>query len=324
MREADDCPNYLRDFLNYISIVKNLGERTTLAYYTDLRCFLRYLKIKNGLADESSKWEEISISDVPFELVKAVDLYSAYTYLRWLAAKRNNSAATRARKTTALREFYRYLTKKSHLLEKDPLEQLEMPAKKEKLPKFLTLEESKRLLTGIESSSAERDFCIMVLFLNCGLRLSELCGLNIGDINFDNKSMRVLGKGNKERIVYLNDACLDSIRRYLEVRPESQTNALFLSNRKTRLSRRRVQELTEKYVNAAGLGNRGISTHKLRHTAATLMYQHGGCDALIIKDILGHKSIATTEIYTHLANENIRGAMDSNPLAGVKIKTKKE
>ncbi len=316
----DDCPEYLEKFLNYINIVRNLSDRTTEGYYIDLRCFLRYLKLKNRLADRDAKWEEIAVGDTPFEIVRNFNLYGAYVYMKWLAEVRRNNETTRARKTSALREFYRYLSQKSGLMTENPIAELELPNKRKALPKYMTLMESKSFLSKIEEDSQLRDYCIMTIFLNCGLRLAELCGLDLTDISFENKTMRVLGKGGKERMVYLNDACISAISDYIKVRPDADTKALFLSNRKTRISRRRVQELTEKYVREAGLTNKGITTHKLRHTAATLMYQYGGCDTLVLKDVLGHKSVATTEIYTHLSSENLRAAADANPLSKVKKK----
>ena len=225
--------------------------------------------------------------------------------------------------------MFKYLTKTKGMLTADPCQNLELPVVKKTLPRFLTLEESLRMLKTAEETPSHdmlRDYCIVTLFLNCGFRLSELVGMNVTDVDFYNRQIRVLGKGSKERIVYLNDACLEAIRTYLDARenPPEEPNALFLSRNHRRISRRRVQQIVENMLTASGLAGRGLSTHKLRHTAATLMYQHGHVDTLTLKDILGHQSIATTEIYTHLSSEQRQNAIDSNPLAGEHIHHSKD
>ncbi|MCD7742621.1 MAG: tyrosine recombinase XerC [Ruminococcus sp.] len=313
----DDCPEYLLGFLTHLRVIENRAPRTEEAYYTDLRCFLRYLLIDHNDVDPNkTAWESISIKNVPFDYLKSFTLYDAYNYLRWLADDRNNSPKTRARKTSALKHFYNYLANKSHQLESNPLETLESPHTTSSLPKYLTLGEAQQLLATIETKNTERDYCIITLFLNCGMRLSELCGIDMGDISFENRTLRLFGKGRKERIVSLNNACITALNDYLPHRKTEGTtcDALFFSNKKNRISKRRVQEIVEECIKKAGLSNMGITTHKLRHTAATLMYQNG-VDTLVLKDVLGHKSIATTEIYTHLNDENIKEAIDANPLA---------
>lgn len=317
----NECPYYLEDFLTYIKVIKDRGERTEEAYFLDIRCFLRYLLLIHHDVDENAEWETIYVKDVPIEYLISFSLQNAYVYMNWLKTVRENETVTRARKTTALKEFYSYLYNKSKLIPNDNLVELEVPRVKKALPKFLTLDECQKLLMSIETKHTERDYCIITLFLNCGMRLSELTALDMNDISFENKTLRLFGKGRKERIVYLNDACIDAINAYLPLRnalnPEG-SNALFLSAKKNRISKRRVQEIVENCLKAAGLENTGVTTHKLRHTAATLMYQHGSVDTLVLKDVLGHKSIATTEIYTHLSNENLRDAANSNPLSKIK------
>lgn len=324
-----DCPDYLKKYLTYIRVVKDKGDRTEEAYYIDIRTFLRYLKIKNGLEKESD-FSKITIADVSIETVANVTLDDAHEFLIWLKDKRDNSTVTRARKATAIRQFYSYLTHKTDFLKTNPLEELETPKHSKPLPKFLTLSQSQSLLDAVNADTSDRidiqknvarDYCILLLFLNCGMRLSELCGINKKDINFEDKTLRLLGKGRKERIVYLNESCIEAINAYLTVRNKDtvQTDALFLSNRNTRISKRRVQEIVERYIEKAGLSNTGVTTHKLRHTAATLMYNNG-VDTLVLKDVLGHESIATTEIYTHLTNDNLKQAAEMNPLAHKKKK----
>ena len=321
----NDCPEYLEDFLTYMQLIKARGERTVDAYYIDLRTFLRFLKIDHNDVDPNKiPFEEITIADVPVGYIKSLRLIDAYNYLKWLADERDNSVKTRARKTSALKQFYSYLHLKKGLISVDPLTQLELPKLPKALPKYLSLEDSQKLLASIESDHFERDYCMITLFLNCGMRLSELCGLDIGDFSFESGTLRLFGKGKKERIVYLNSACVDALKNYLPLRLGIQTpeKALFLSNRNTRISRRRTQEIVEESLKKAGLGNLGITTHKLRHTAATLMYQYGNVDTLVLKDILGHESLATTEIYTHLSNENLKRAAEANPLAKQKAHTR--
>lgn len=320
----DDCPYYLDDFLTNIKIVKDRADRTEEAYFIDIRTFLRYLRIKHKDVDKDIEWTEISVKNVPIEWLESFSLNDAYLYLKFLKDERNNSASTRARKCSALKQLYLFLNKKAKLIDENPMVDLELPRQKQALPKYLSLEQSLELLKNIESKNQERDYCIITLFLNCGMRLSELVGLNLSDYSKENRTLRILGKGNKERIVYLNDACIESLDNYINFkRPQVEEKAIFLSANKTRINKRRVQQIVEENLKRAGLSNLGITTHKLRHTAATLMYQHGGVDTLVLKDVLGHKSIATTEIYTHLSNENLKKAAESNPLASVNKQKKK-
>ncbi|MBQ9375412.1 MAG: tyrosine recombinase XerC [Ruminococcus sp.] len=321
-----DCPYYLEDFLTNLLISKERSERTVEGYYIDIRTFLRYLKIKHKVISSDADLSEVSIVDVPIEWIESLNIMEAYEYLKYLKFERQNETATRARKTSALKQFYNYLSKKSKLISVNPLKDLEVPRVKNKLPVFLSLQDSIKLLDSIDSKNKDRDYCIIVLFLNCGMRLSELVGLNISDYSRDNQTLRVLGKGNKQRIVYLNDSCIEALNQYLDAaRPNESAkdkNAIFLSANKTRINKRRVQQIVEENLKRAGLSNLGVTTHKLRHTAATLMYQHGNVDTLVLRDVLGHKSIATTEIYTHLSDENLREAADANPLNKVKKNSK--
>lgn len=318
----NDCPYYVEDFLTNLKVIKDRADRTEEAYYIDIRTFLRYLKIKHKAVSKDTEWTEISIDDVPIEWIEAFTLNDAYVYLKFLKDDRKNETATRARKTSALKQFFAYLHKKAKLIDENPLQDLELPRVKNKLPVYMSLEESIKLLESIDSKNRERDYCIILLFLNCGMRLSELVGLDLKDYSRDNKTLRVLGKGNKERIVYLNDACVEALNTYIDFSRPNETavdkNAIFLSANKTRIAKRRVQQIVQENLERAGLSNLGVTTHKLRHTAATLMYQHGNVDTLVLRDILGHKSIATTEIYTHLSDKQLREAADANPLSNIK------
>jgi integrase/recombinase XerC len=314
-----DAPSYLRDFLFYMLTIRGRSPRTVDAYYVDLRTFLRYLKYRNQPLPAE---EAITIADVDIEVLKKLTLSDVYEYLNYTLTQRENSAKTRARKVSSLRSFFKYLTVKAHLLEENPVKHLELPAVKKSLPKHLTLEESLELLSSVSSRYPRRDYCILTLLLNCGMRLSELCGINLEHIR-DN-SVRILGKGNKERIVYLNEACLFALKQYYPERASmaraSIEKALFLSSRGTRLSPRRVEQIVDECLRAAGLGDRGYSPHKLRHTAATLMYQHGQVDIRVLKEILGHANLATTELYTHVSNTQIERAASKSPLAQVKVR----
>ena len=277
----------------------------------------------------------MSILDVDIAFVRSITLTDIYSYLTYLSrdrAQQQNSAktgyglsaATRARKIATLRSFFNYLTSKVHLLEQNPIKDLDSPKLRKTLPRYLTLDESVELLESVDGANSERDYCILTLFLNCGLRISELIGLNLNDIQGD--ALRVLGKGDKVRIVYLNDACKDALERYLAVRrPISgrDENALFLSTRNQRISRSNVHALVKKHLTQAGLDSSAYSSHKLRHTAATLMLQNG-VDVKAVQEVLGHEHLNTTEIYTHIDNESLRVAARANPLGRVKAKKREK
>ena len=311
---------FLNDYLTYLDVIRGKAKRTVNEYYQDTVLFLRWMHCINcGLP--VSEVGDMEIDDVTDSELKAVTVSVLYDYIRYLRDVRGNTPRSVSRRMSAVRSLFRYLTKTKGLLPADPCQSLELPTVKKNLPRFLTLEESQRMLESAESEKSGdvlRDYCIVTLFLNCGFRLAELVGMNVGDVDFFNRQIRVLGKGSKERIVYLNDACLAALQEYLQSRenPPQEPNALFLSRNHRRISRRRVQQIVENTLTASGLAGRGLSTHKLRHTAATLMYQHGHVDTLTLKEILGHQSIATTEIYTHLSSEQRQDAIDSNPLAG--------
>ncbi len=323
-----ECPYYLNDFFTYQRVVRLKSERTIESYYVDLRLFLRYLKVKHGVVPQDTPFKFIDIADVPLEYIKSFTKLDALQYLNYVASVRGNTAKTRHRKLASLRMFFKCLYRDLNIIDNDPTKDVDYPKMHEHLPKFLTLDESVNLLENMNTDDPFylRDYCIITLFINCGMRLSELVGLNMQDINLDERSMRLLGKGNKERIIHINDACADAIVSYLPTRKESETerNALFLSKQGNRISNRRVEQVVENALKDSNLDNRGLSTHKLRHTAATLMYQHGNVDTLVLKEILGHKSISTTEIYTHISNDTLKEAMDASPLANIKNKKKPE
>ena len=318
-----EAPALVREFLGYQSTVKGRSPKTVTEYYLDLRTFFRYLKYTNGSVSPDTPFQEISIADVTEEMITSVTLTQVFEYMNFLISERDNHAASRQRKTSSLRMFYKFLTNQKHLMDVSPLQQLESPKQKKSLPKYLTLEQSLELLNAIDGPYKERDYCMITLFLNCGMRLSELVGLNLSDIRKDATVIRVVGKGNKERIVYLNDACKTAIQHYLAVRPHEglrDRDALFISKQRKRISPKTVQYLVKKYLGEIDLKSGGYSVHKLRHTAATLMYQYGHVDIRVLKDILGHENLGTTEIYTHLSDKQMENAVNASPLAKVKSK----
>lgn len=318
------CPPVIRDFLTYNETIKGKSALSVEGYFLDLQSFFRYLLFVRGLVDGKSEFCEIEIKSVDINLIKTVTISDLYAYLVFCKNERGNNAATRARKTSTLRIFFKYLCEQTHQLEANPALMLEAPKVKQSLPKHLTLEDSLELLQSVDGPNQKRDYCILTLFLNCGLRLAELCSLNVGDIKPDG-TMTVTGKGNKERLVYLNSACMNAVQEYLPLRPSddihaADRNALFISRNHRRISPKTVQHIVKTYLEKAGLGDRGFSTHKLRHTAATLMYQHGQVDIRVLKDILGHSNLGTTQIYTHVSDQQIKNAVDMNPLSNVKNK----
>ena len=322
----DEAPQIIKEYLFYMQTIKNKSQKTVDEYYIDLRTFFRYIKLSRGLVSKDSEFNKIKIDDVTIDLIRTITLNDAYEYMDYLLRERNNQSAARARKCSSLKGYFNFLFSKKHYLEKNPIAELEMPKKKKSLPKYLTLEQSIELLNAVEGPYKERDYAIITLFLNCGLRVSEMAGLNYMDIRNDN-TMRVVGKGNKERVIYLNSACISAVKDYMKVRPVDgvkDKNALFISRNNRRMSVKTIQYMVYKYLEKIGLNAQGYSCHKLRHTAATLMYQHGGVDVRVLKEVLGHENLGTTEIYTHLSSDQFKKASDANPLSKVKKKNKVE
>ena len=328
-------PQVLADFLSYHETIKAHSQRTVDEYFLDLRNFFRYIKRLRDSSLQNTPFDQISIMDVDLAMIRTITLSDIYGYMTYLSRDRmqhqnsENSnkglnAASRARKLATIRSFFNYLCNKVHLLEENPCKDIDSPKQMKSLPRYLTLQDSLSLLESIDGKHKERDFCIITLFLNCGLRISEMVGLNLSDIQDD--AMRILGKGNKVRIVYLNEACKDALSQYLQVRhPISgkDRDALFLSERDQRISRATVHSLVKKHLSTAGLDSTQYSSHKLRHTAATLMLQNG-VDVKAVQEVLGHEHLNTTEIYTHIDNESLRIAAKANPLSHVKMKGKIE
>jgi len=326
MDYRSESPAILKDFLLYHETIKGHSPKTVDEYYLDLRTFFRFLKINRGLVPRKTPFEEISIMDIDLEFLRVVTLNEVYSYLAFLSRDRivnqrsrskeyGLSATTRARKVACIRSFYKYLTVKAKLLTENPVADLDSPKTPKTLPHYLTLDESKRLLSSIDGKYRDRDYCIICIFLNCGLRISEIVGLNVSDYHAD--SLRVIGKGNKERIAYLNDSTIKAIEEWLAIRSNlvpKHEPAMFISNRRTRISREMIHSMVKKNLLRAGLDQTIYSSHKLRHTAATLMLQNG-VDIRTLQEVLGHEHLNTTQIYTHVDNSELRVAAMANPLA---------
>ncbi len=307
----------LRDFLAYHETVQGHSQQTVDEYYLDLRGFFRYLKRSKGLVPKDTALEDISIADVDLAMVREVDLSQVYDYLFFLSKERRLNNASRARKAASIRSFFKYLSKKTHQMDHNPVEELDSPKLKRALPRYLTLDQCMQLLEAVSGENQERDYCILMLFLNCGLRISELVGLNVTDLQ--ENTVRVLGKGNKERILYLNSGCQQALEDWLIVRSGLtliDQKALFVTPRqRKRVTRAGVHYMIKKRLLEAGLDASRYSAHKLRHTAATLMLQNG-VDVRTLQEVLGHDHLNTTQIYTHIDNENLRLAAQANPLGG--------
>lgn len=325
MIDREMNPDFLNSFLDYNITILNKSSNSIKEYNYDLMNFLKYIKIHFKLTNEKD-WTKITINDISLDTIKKIKLEDIHSYISYMATELKSSPATRARKISSIRIFFNYLCNKAKLIDTNPAQNLETPKLGKRIPKYLSLDESKKLLEVTNDTGArnnERDYAIITLFLNCGMRLSELVGIDIPDINFSDCKLNVVGKGNKERTIYLNNACMDAINKYLVSRPKegikyNSKNALFLSERRERISNRTVQTIVKKELLKAGLDINKYSTHKLRHTAATLMYQYGNVDIRALQELLGHESISTTEIYTHVDNSQVRNAVENNPLANFK------
>lgn len=310
-----DAPQPVREFLVYHDTIKGQSKATVDSYYLDLRTFTRYLMAARGVVPRDTALEDIDIHDADLAFYEKVSLTEIYDFLAYLSRDRELNAASRARMITSLKGFYNYLTVKTKQLKENPVQDLDTPKLRKTLPHYLTLEESRRLLSSVDGKNKERDYCILCLFLNCGLRISEMVGLNLTDIRQD--SLLIHGKGSKERVVYLNDAAAGALNDWLLVRKgiaAVDKNAVFLSTRRKRMSVDAVQMMVKKTLLRAGLDPNQYSPHKLRHTAATLMLQNG-VDVRTLQEVLGHENLNTTQIYTHIANTGLKSAAAANPLA---------
>lgn len=321
MINRDENPDFLNSFLDYTITILNKSPNTVKEYNYDLANFLKYIKSGKNVKE----FKDITISSMTINEIKAITIEDIHSYIAYMATTLNSKPTTRARKISSIRVFFNYLSRKAKLIDSNPAQDLETPKLGKRMPKYLSLDESMKLLNVSKDESnrnSKRDFAITTLFLNCGMRLSELVGINIKDINFSDNKLNVIGKGNKERTIYLNKACVNALNEYLKVRPKTtikcdSKDALFLSEQRKRISNRTVQTIIRKELLKAGLDINKYSTHKLRHTAATLMYQYGNVDIRALQELLGHESISTTEIYTHVDNLQVRNAVESNPLANI-------
>ena len=311
-------PMILMDFLDYLETIKGRSSNTVKEYAYDINLMIKYIiaRKQNIKLKSFDDIVQIDSSDVDLNFFKNIDVIDLHSFMGFLDHNRSNGSSTRSRKTSSIRTFYKYLINIRKLDIINPAELLDSPKKNIRQPVYLTLDESLDLLKVILREKDEeikaRDYCITVLFLNCGMRLSELSSINIDHIKTN--TLRVIGKGNKERTVYLNDMCLDALDNYLKIRPEIDNDALFISKKRNRMSNRAIQYRIEHYLKAGGFDTSIYSVHKLRHTAATLMYQYGNVDIKVLQEILGHESVSTTQIYTHVDNNSLRSAVNKNPL----------
>lgn len=322
----ETLPPLVREFASYKTVIQNASDKTVSEYMLDLRTFFRYLRARDLKVDlnDFEEFENIDISKIDLDYIRNITVEDIYEFLTYADRTRGNMAAAKSRKLSSIKGFFKYLTTKRMMLDDNPAVNIESPKRAQSLPKFLSLEESLLLLDAVKndkgSTSRVRDYAIITLFLNCGMRVSELAGININDVDRELRSMTVTGKGNKQRIIYLNSACREALEEYVRERvsekhAKANTPALFLSNREQRISVKTVQWMVYKYLDMAGLESKHYSVHKLRHTAATLMYQSGNVDVRVLKDILGHEQLNTTQIYTHVSNRSMQEAMEHNPLA---------
>lgn len=330
MQISQEDPQILRSFLIYHETIKGQSEKTIQEYHLDLRMFLRFIKLMKHEMPYDTPLESIGIHDIGLELIRTITVTDVYDFLDYLAHDRVKfpntafatagiGAAARARKLSSIKSFYKYLTVQTKQLKENPVKDLEFPKVRRALPKYLTLEQSQALLQSVEGPAKQRDLAIILLFLNCGIRISELVGLNRTDIYPDR--IRVVGKGNKERIVYMGQACQQAIQAYLIERNKvtlPDDRPLFISKKNNRISVAAVQRMVKKHLAAAGLDYENFSPHKLRHTAATLMLS-GGVDVKTVQEVLGHAHLNTTEIYTHIENTELKIAAEANPLSKIKL-----
>lgn len=323
--DFDTLPRLVQDYLQ--SLERRIhAELTILEYASDLRLFFRFVAQQRGRLAPDLPWDEIDLCAlVDLNFIRSVRASEASDFISYCRNVRKNNPNTLSRRFIAVKRFFRYLTTQRHILEQNPMDELDPQKTGKSLPVYLPLEDCMLLLDTVEADHTnplrERDYCMLVLFLNCGMRLTELCGMNLMDINRHDSVLRIRGKGSKERTVYLNRACLAALQRYLETRPQEglrheDRDAVFISRNKRRINQRSVELVLEKYLKLCGLDGKGYSIHKLRHTAATLMYQND-VDVLQLKEILGHENLSTTQIYTHVLNEQLRAAVEANPLANV-------
>lgn len=314
-------PPLVDEYITELIVVKGRSELTVNEYVSDLRLFFRFMVSKElNIPSPADLEENFDLSYIDANYMNKITLKDVTEFIIYCSTDRTNNKTTRARKASSLRGFFKYIADKMHYIDQNPVSQLQVAKSDKKLPKYLTLEQSRALLASVKNPNKERDYCILTIFLNCGLRLAELVNLNVSDINLNEQTMIVTGKGNKQRMIFLNKACIIALEKYLSVRPADQLKgedrkALFISRLNKRMGRQAVQLMVYRYLEAIGLDGQHYSVHKLRHTAATLMYQHGNVDVLVLKEVLGHENIATTEIYTHIDSKQLRDAAKSNPLS---------
>ena len=336
---AENTFELLEDYIGYITVVKSYSPKTVYEYRLDLTLFFKFLKMRYGLVESDVEFDDIDITDVDAEFIGRIKIEDIQRFAKYLATEREhvihsktlkgNSSRALSRRLSCIKSFFKYLTTKRHILDENPAAGLDLPKHKKSLPVHLTVNDSMKLLESVDGTFKERDYAIITLFLNCGMRLSELVAIDVSDVKDD--SIIITGKGNKQRTAYLNEACLNALNDYYPKRQilaasakKPHDRALFLSRLSRRISPKTVQWIVKSYIEKAGLDTSKYSVHKLRHTAATLMYQYGNVDLRTLQTLLGHEQLSTTEIYTHVHEESLKSAVDKNPLAKVKKKETKK
>ena len=303
-------PKYVVGYLNYLRVERNLAPGTIVNYANTIQTFLRwYSFVQSGKPFD--QFQQLEIEWITLEDLSSLSRNDIYEFLAFCANELNNSSNSRSNKLSALKSFFSYLREiePSRTIQSNPAIEIAAPKKEKPIPKFLTIDNAKLLLNVAKSSGNDRDYCILLWFLSCGMRLSELAGMNLKDVRKSNGNAEVLirGKGRKERMVPLNQPCWDAYELYLiqrnSMKPDEKEQALFLSNRASRLSRRQIERIVEKYLKIAGLHQQGYSAHLLRHTFASSAFELGG-NVVDIGAQLGHESIATTQRYVHLIRQN--------------------
>ncbi len=324
MLNWDELPEVFVGYLSYKLNIQNCSKLTVQEYLGDLCRFFKYTIAKRNKVKE----KDVDVTKITIETVASISTNDVYQYLLYLAVEKELLPATRARKLATLRSFFKYYATKTEMLEKDPTVGIDSPKLQKGLPVYLSHAEANMLLASFDPKDVNfyRDYLMVLIFLASGVRLSELVGMNLSDINFNDRRFVVRGKGNKTRELYFADNIYKVFVDYLLVREKAalqrvgrvyDKDALFLSRNGRRISNKTVQYMLDRQLKKCGLDTKGFSAHKLRHTAATLLYNENNVDVLMLKEMLGHSQLSTTQIYTHINNELLRSTMQSGPFSGV-------
>lgn len=308
----ENNPNILNEFLLYLMNVKNYSIRTIQEYKLDLKIFLKFILIYKEINIEFKEITIFTILQINHEDILAFLVYMNY--------KKNNCSSTRNRRIASIKSFFKWLYVQNPAIKKEnPAINIHKATCHYRLPKYLTLEEAKKIQNIFNENNSKnyiRNNCIIHLFLSTGIRLSELINIDIANIDFDNKTIRVWGKGNKQRTVCISEYCKNMLLEYLNTRKidNNLNQPLFISSQNKRISKSSIEYICQKAYKLMGLEDKEYTVHTLRHTAATIVYRHANNDILVVKEFLGHTSLVATEIYTHIHNNDLKEAMERHPL----------